>query len=549
MCSIVGLIDKEGEDVAVRLKKMLELTEHRGPDGSGVAVGSYVRRTDSLEELDVSCVFGESGFGHSRLKITGETGIQPLYSRDKRFILGFNGEIWNYRELKEALISGGHVFESDSDGEVIIHLIWDGYRATGNFIKSVSYAIEKLDGEYAFVVMDSFDNKFALYRDPVGVKQLYYGEDSRTFGFCSEKKPLLYFGLPCKRVLPGEIVCIVFYDKRTKIIRAYNKTTIPKRSVGIFDENTALASYRDAIFRAVEKRIEGQRKIGIIFSGGVDSVVIAKIASLIGADITCYAAGFPDSPDMLNARKSARELGFDLRVCEISENLINCELENIIRAIEANDHLQVDVAIPVFFAVKLAAEDGVRVLLTGQGADELFAGYSWYTEILKTRGSAFLNACLWNDVNNLYKDTLEREDKITMFHSTELRVPFLDPEVINVSMSISETLKIKDGFLKHIHRIFADSIGLPEFISWRPKEAAQHGSSVHKALLNLIRAKVASPTDWKGTTDPISGERLGSAHRYSDYHDVYKGSEDIQMALDSLGEKIGLVPLDNKSFN
>ncbi len=545
MCSIVGLISKDGIDVAYRLNRMLELTEHRGPDGSGIAIGSFIRKADSLKDLDIADVPGDSGFGHSRLKITGETGIQPLYSCDKRFVLGFNGEIWNYEEIFKSLISDGHDFETDSDGEAIIHLIEGGYKKFDNLLKAVSFTIEKLDGEYAFVVMDRLANKFILVRDPVGVKQLYYGEDRRFFGFCSEKKPLWHLGLNCKRVLPGEIVCISFDDDLT-LLKAYNGRLTTRKDIRIFDENLAMKSYKHTIFKAVEKRIKGRKKIGIIYSGGVDSVMIAQIARLFDANIRCYTAGFRDSPDVVNAKKSACELGFDLKVCELTEDLIKEELGNVIKAIESTDHLQVDVAIPIFFAVKMAAEDGLKVLLTGQGADELFAGYPWYPEILRSRGPDFLNNCLLNDVKNLFKDTLEREDKITMFHGVELRVPFLDPDVIDASMSISESLKIRDGSLKYIHRRLAEALGLPKFISWRPKEAAQHGSKVHDVLLDIVREKAVSLENGAGDKNMISVERLGSAHRYTDYHDVYLGNKKVQRVLDSFGERLGLFPLNNR---
>lgn len=542
MCSIAGLIDRGGEDIGDRLKEMLELTAHRGPDGSGIVIGTGVEKAESVEELNLESLEGSSGFGHSRLRITGTTGTQPLYGCDKRFLLGFNGEIWNYKKLREDLEVADHIFETDSDSEVVVHLVEERYKHTYSFIDAVSEAIRELDGEYAFIVLDMADKTFALVRDPVGVKQLYYGENSEHIGFCSEKKPLWNLNLRPERVLPGEIVEIKTDEShKNYYFENYDKNELEENDIEIYDESVALEKYGRVILDAVGKRVREQRKIGIIFSGGVDSVMVAQIAKELGADITCYTSGFPESSDVINAKKVAQELEFELRVNELTEEKINHELENIITAIESTNHLQVDVAIPVFFAVKLAREDGIRVMLTGQGADELFAGYPWYPDVLTEKGADALNESLWNDIKNLHKETLEREDKITMYHSIELRVPYLDPEVIRVAMSISEELKIKENEVKYVHRKLADVVGVPTFISWRPKEAAQHGSSVHNALKKVIERKKKGVSMRKIRAEDIrnkTGEKLGSAYRYS--HDVYADDEDIQDVLDRIGAEIGV---------
>jgi len=326
-----------------------------------------------------------------------------------------------------------------------------------------------------------------------------------------------------------------------KIIKHLEKPLKPV-PINMHSEDEALGKYKEVLFRSVEKRVREQPQIGIIFSGGVDSLMIAQIASQLGADITCYTAGFPDSADVIHAKKVAHELGYKIRVNELTEEKIDKELTNIITAIESCNHLQVDVAIPIYFAVKLAKEDGIRVMLTGQGADELFAGYPWYPKIYAEEGAEKLRGSLWNDIKNLYKDTLEREDKITMYHSIELRVPFLDPEVIYTAMSISEDLKIRENQLKYLHRRLAEKIEIPYYISWRPKEAAQHGSNVHQALKNLLekrRQNIPEQLLKEQRPGNDSDEELGSAYRYAS-HRVYKGDEQIQQVLYQIGAKIGI---------
>ena len=152
-------------------------------------------------------------------------------------------------------------------------------------------------------------------------------------------------------------------------------------------------------------------------------------------------------------------------------------------------------------------------MVTGQVADEIFAGYEWYPRIYREGGEDALRECLWNDIGNLHKDTLEREDKISMYHSIELRVPYLDPEVIEAAMAVPGNLKIRDGHVKYLHRRLAEEMGIPGHLAWRKKEAAQHGSDVHNNLEKILERMSA---DAGGTGFESRGveELLGSAYRY-----------------------------------
>ncbi len=541
MCSIAGLMDKNGNNVSAPLLEMLKQTSHRGPDGCGIYVEGVLEKADDVQNLKIDNVQGNSGLGHSRLQITGSAGIQPLTGCYKRFVLGFNGEIWNYKELRVDLISKGHIFETDSDSEVIVHLIEENYKKCAHLSTSVLHANQKLDGEFAFVIFDNTTKKIVLTRDPVGVKPLYYGQNKKYVSFCSEKKPLWKIGIIPKRVLPGEIIELTFDANSTRpVFEIQGNNALARPFIELRDQEISLERYKQTLFNAVKKRIDDKNKIGIIFSGGIDSVLIARVAQLLSCDITCYTSGFRESSDVISSINAAEKLGLDLKIYELSEKEMESNLENIVSSIESTNHLQVDVAIPIFFAVKEAKKDGIRVMLTGQGADEIFAGYSWYPEILKKEGGEILNQNLWNDIKNLYKDTLEREDKITMYHSIELRVPYLDPEVISIAMSISESLKIKDNHVKYLHRRLAQELGIPIDLAWRKKEAAQHGSNVHSRLLAVLENMAKRSNNKIATHLSSTSENLGSVYRYN--HGVYRKNERVQNLLDGIGEKLGLYP-------
>ena len=162
-----------------------------------------------------------------------------------------------------------------------------------------------------------------------------------------------------------------------------------------------------------------------------------------GKNIVCYCTGTQDSGDVVAARSVAEDLGLELKTTIIDEPMVEQILPEIIRNVEESGLLQVEVAIPMYLAAKLAAEDHIRVMFTGQAADELFAGYPWYNDVLDEFGYLRLHEKLWEDLTFLYTDTLEREDKLTMAHSIELRAPYLDRDVIQTAMRISPRLKTR----------------------------------------------------------------------------------------------------------
>jgi asparagine synthase (glutamine-hydrolysing) len=252
--------------------------------------------------------------------------------------------------------------------------------------------------------------------------------------------------------------------------------------------------YKDALITSVKKRLTGlsETRLGVIFSGGIDSVLISSLLQREGKNIICYCTGTDDSGDIIAARSVARELGLQLKTTIISEALVRNILPEVISNVEESGLLQVEVAIPMYMAAKMASEDSIRVMYTGQAADELFAGYPWYNDVLKEFGYLRLHEKLWEDLTFLYFDTLEREDKLTMAHSIELRAPYLDREVIHTSMRISPRLKIEgteDNLRKRVHRQAAVELGVPPSLAFRSKDPAQSGSGIHGIIEKIAHGQ------------------------------------------------------------
>ena len=211
-------------------------------------------------------------------------------------------------------------------------------------------------------------------------------------------------------------------------------------------------------------------------------------------------------------------------------------LPEIIRNVEESGLLQVEVAIPMYLAAKLAAEDHIRVMFTGQAADELFAGYPWYNDVLSEFGYLRLHEKLWEDLNYLYTDTLEREDKLTMAHSIELRAPYLDKDVIQIAMRISPKLKLEgkdDNLRKRVHRQAAVELGVPPYLAFRAKDPAQSGSGIH-GIIEKIANRDIHKIDTHLVDENIKRDK-GSLYRYGD--DLY-GDDAPRFYLQQIEERI-----------
>jgi asparagine synthase (glutamine-hydrolysing) len=431
MCGIAGAAGKDSEAL---VKKMLEAIKHRGPDGSS------------------AYSIGDITLGNVLLRITGSRS-QPIHNNGA---LTYNGEIYNFMEIAEKLN-----INTDSDSEALFALIGS---------KGIESAILELDGDYAFAYAES--EKLTLARDIVGVKPLYYSTGA-GFAFSSEKKALYAIGMNEIRTLkPGYMLTF----SAGKI--AEKKVTGFATGEQITDENIASKMLYNAIERAVKKRCH--KPCAVAFSGGLDSSLIAALCP----EAELYSVGMKGSHDIAQTKKAAQLLGLSdkLHVHELTIDEVESAIHEVIWALESRDPLKVSIALPLFLASKNAHNDGIRVMLSGQGADELFAGYKRYESL----NSDELEFMLRKDLDNIAENNLERDDSVTMANAVELRVPYLDKGVVELALRISPELKIRNGMRKYILRLAAKAL-LPHELVFKEKKAAQYSSGIYSALEKIAR--------------------------------------------------------------
>jgi asparagine synthase (glutamine-hydrolysing) len=546
MCGIGGILSKKNENVVPLVGTMLSCMINRGPDGAGIAADERSIQSDSFLNLRYQKLSGSSALGHVRLAIVGGTcGQQPFRSCDGRFTVEHNGEIYNYKTIRKRLIKR-HKFSTQTDSEVIVHLIEDYFLKENNLLYAIRRTVAELDGVYAFVVKEEESGRLALVRDKMGVRQIYYGENDRFIAFASERKALWKIGIrePTKRVLP----CYAVIISPEGTLQEFRIDNLPIQSTkNVYKTMTSAVSvYEKALLASMKKRTQDFDKVGIIFSGGIDSVIIAWLAKKMVPEVICYTGGICGSNDIIYARQIAKKLDLKLRVNELTQDEVEQMIPEVINTIEDTNAGQVEVAIPVYAAVKLAHEDGINVMFSGQGADELFGGYPWYARVVEKEGYQKLRDHMTQDLLLLYKETLEREDKITMAHSIEMREPFLDTEVIRCSMGMDLKLNIKgttDIMGKHIHRKLAQKLGIPKNIAYRIKEAAQHGSGMHDIFDTIARKHgFDESTISKKYLDVLqTREKMGSSQRYGylfENEKMWIAEPHVQMYLDSISKTL-----------
>jgi asparagine synthase (glutamine-hydrolysing) len=469
------------ENSAVDLiKKMLNEMRHRGPDDVGVLINNEVIHANSLKTLNLREKQSFMSIGSSRLAILDHyKGPQPIKGC-KDFFIALNGEIYNYQELKKELT--GHGLTKSIDTEVVIHLFEEQMNKF-DLIESIKRTLGYLDGMYAFAIV--FKDRIIVSRDPVGIKPLYLVENNDLIAFASERKALWRLGMTdgIFPLNPGSFAII-----GRKGIQFY-------KGIGLKEANPLKINLEDTkknllslLISSIKKMVKYQ-KLGILFSGGLDSSLIAYIANNLKVNIELFCASLDGFDDKQNAFRGAKRIGLPLNFYELTVKDIEKCLPKILYAIEEPNPMNLSIAIPIYFATKLARKKSFKVVLSGQGSDEIFAGYSRYVKILENEGYQKLHQILCQDISNIANKNLQRDDGASMANGVEVRVPFLDLKLLNYSMSIPPKFKIKkvnsNYVRKYILRSLAKSLNLPDEIINQKKTAVQYGSGTWKTLKAL----------------------------------------------------------------
>lgn len=382
MCGIAASFNERDEKV---VSGMMSKMSHRGPDGSGLYR------------------IGDTFLGHVRLAILDlKGGTQPLWNEQYELAVTFNGEIYNHAELRKSL-ENRHQFKSRSDTEVLVH----GFEEDGADL------LPKLDGMFA--IAWAGPQGILVARDPFGIKPLYFGRKGTTWLVGSELKSFppmdSLTSLPAGHVwTPGTVPW------------KFSLPFPPEPFLVIPRVSEILKEVRRRLEQAVVKRLMSDVPVGVYLSGGLDSTVVATLMKPHVTQLHSFTAGIQGAPDLEAARSAAKTLGTHHHELIYTEEDVRRALPEVIRALESFDAPLVRSAVPMYFVSKLASQH-VKVVLSGEGADELFAGYSYLEQL---GGGPRLKKELVAITDLLQNTNLQRADRMSMAHGLEARVPFLD---------------------------------------------------------------------------------------------------------------------------
>ncbi len=451
MCGIAALWGRSDRTI---IHDIISQLEHRGPDGIGVHVDE--RRDATL--------------GHRRLAIIDPIGgAQPILDGGSSGALVANGMIYNDAELRHKL--GDDIFATATDSEAILHSL----SAWG------TDAVAHLDGMFAFVLVH--EDGLIAARDPLGIKPLYMGRIDEGLCFASEIKALANVAVDIEEFPAGQV-----FDSRSGFRTYYQP---PETEPEVRPHGEMIAALRETLDAAVTKRLRSDVPLGAFLSGGLDSSIIAALARRKLDELHTFAVGLEGSADLLAARRVAAYLDTIHHEHVITRDEVRRDLPKILFHLESFDRDLVRSAVPCWYASRLASEQ-VKVVLTGEGADELFAGYTYYRGY---EDPAALHQELRRSLQSMHNINLQRVDRMTMAHGIEGRVPFLDTTMIEVAMSIPTDVKLRRFGDKQIEKwilrkAFEDM--LPSEIVWRDKVQFDEGSGLAELMADEALRRGAS---------------------------------------------------------
>lgn len=467
MCGIVGIfqIKQQTEELRAKALKMSQKLRHRGPDWSGIYVG------------------GSTILTHERLSIVDpQSGGQPLYSPNREQVLAVNGEIYNHQNIRSRYV-GNYEFRTGSDCEVILAL----YRDKG------IHFLEELNGIFAFALYDEERDEFLIARDAIGVIPLYIGKDRDGLLYvASELKALEGFCDEYEPFLPGHY----YWSREGEMRRWYNRDWMKYEAVK--NNESSMSRLHDALEAAVRRQLMSDVPYGVLLSGGLDSSVISAIAKKhaelrVETDnqseawwpqLHSFAVGLKGSPDLVKAREVAEHIGTVHHEIHytIQEGLD--AIRDVIYYVETYDVTTVRASTPMYLLARVIKSMGIKMVLSGEGADEVFGGYLYFHKA--PNAEAFHEETV-RKLNKLYLYDCLRANKSLSAWGVEGRVPFLDTEFLDVAMRLNPIDKMCPGTTIE-KRIVREAFGelLPESVAWRQKE--QFSDGVGYSWIDTLKA-------------------------------------------------------------
>ncbi|MBX5328082.1 MAG: asparagine synthetase B [Candidatus Bathyarchaeota archaeon] len=467
MGALIAVLNKRGENAAETVVAMLKVLEHKGVDTFGIASPTEVKIAKSVGALVNRDFDSPIIIGHVFSRILTTDKPQPIKLENATLV--FEGRL--YAVTAENFAK----------------------KLRQNHEKTAEESIKKAEGDFAFVIAEK--EKLIAGKDILGVRPLYYGQNANLTCLASERKALWRIGIKnVNSFPPGNMAFINAHGFKFKSVKmlAYSEP----RHLTI---QAAAKKLQRFLQQSIKKRVLELKEVAVAFSGGLDSSIIAFLAKKIATDVHLIHVSLEEQPETEHAKKAAEELVLPIHVHFFSEKDVEKTLPKVLWLIEEPDPVKTSIGIPIYWAAEKAAKANFKVMLAGQGADELFGGYKRYVDDYSTCGSEMVYRAMFNDITKMYETNFERDFKLCNFHNVELRLPFATYQIAQFAIELPLEMKIKlpdDGMRKLVLRQVARNLGLPRTIVEKPKKAIQYTSGVSKTLKKLAKKEGLSERDY-----------------------------------------------------
>jgi asparagine synthase (glutamine-hydrolysing) len=352
-----------------------------------------------------------------------------------------------------------------------------------NLKNKEKYLIQRLNGDYAFAIAKN--DKIIVGRDPVGACPLYLGENEDICAVASERKALWKIGIKKVNAFPPGRLAVV-NEKGFQFENIRVLVQPPFQRLGMEEAAQRLV---DVLLQSSKERVSDVKEVAVAFSGGIDSSIIAFLIKLWDVNAQLIYVTL-EGQETAFVEQAAKALDLPLHVVAYSIDEVEETLPKVLWLIEEPNPINASIGVPMFWVAEQTVKLGLKVLMAGQGGDELFGGYHRYLEDYAKHGLAGVQRRLYLDVVSAYESNLQRDNKVCAFHNVELRMPFVDWEVIQLALSFPAELKIaspKDTLRKRVLRHAAKRLGIPKYITQKPKKAIQYSTGVNQAMKKLAK--------------------------------------------------------------
>jgi len=459
MGAVSAIRTKRGVNAIPLLIKMMTAQVHRGDDVFGVATPRESLFTGHLTDLD-EMQSTNTAIAYNLMRVVPGDLPQPRLYRDRYIII-----------------------ESDYLESVASFNELMNYLSTETPDRSLTRLVSEFDGQYTIVILK--DKELAAARDPVGLKPLYYCSNNDLAALSTEKKGLWSLGAKNARTFPPGHVWRLSASESPHPIRQITPQRVIQREV---KETSQLLG--SLLRKSVAERALGLGKVGISFSGGVDSSITAHLLSRLELDLYAFVVGVRSHPALDWALEAAELLGVKVKTQEHAPEDVEKTLRRCVWRVEEANPVKLGIAIPLCWSANLANKSGVSTVFTGQGADELFAGYHRFLRVMREGGESSLRNAVFESVRDAHEASYHAGEQATEPERVRMLHPFTDWELIGFGLSIPPSLKIQspdDGLRKRILRRACVDLGLPKQLADVPKKAMQYSTGVDNCIRALAK--------------------------------------------------------------